>query len=480
MFAHLKRFQILVVICTLVIAFVGASIATATDYSGSGNHYATVSVPLTAGTVVNGTSTCTPTSGVAYATDLSIYSPTYSQYFYYSCNNTFSFTATETGSYTFNYHLDTSGGNNFNYTLSINAGAPDDDSDGIPNSSDNCLSVSNATQLDTDGDGKGDACDAFPLDAQNDADGDTVSGHIDNCPTTANADQTNTDNDSQGDACDSTPNGDTDSDGIDNKSDNCQMAANPGQEDTDGDKIGNACDLTPNGDDDLDGIDNTTDNCPTVANASQEDVDGDKIGNACDLTPNGDTDGDTLDNNADNCPTVANLGQEDVDMDGKGDACDSLNEYDVDADSTDNIYDNCPTTTNADQADVDADGAGDKCDPYPANPYNEAPFVPGDSRLNQHPKDRAASAAVYCQADGLQVWSIEEGHEPYMALNVTQAQIDAVGVPAVNTLIASADVHLGQVSVWRLTTGEFQVMAPGVRPDADAYQFIWNECHISQ
>src|SRR6478735_1685011 len=37
--------------------------------------------------------------------------------------------------------------------------APDNDGDGFPNGSDNCPSIANADQLDTDADNKGDACD---------------------------------------------------------------------------------------------------------------------------------------------------------------------------------------------------------------------------------------------------------------------------------------------------------------------------------
>ncbi|MBJ7354935.1 MAG: hypothetical protein JHC98_08930 [Thermoleophilaceae bacterium] len=41
---------------------------------------------------------------------------------------------------------------------------PDSDSDGVPNSSDNCVAISNPGQSDGDGDGKGDACDFCPSD----------------------------------------------------------------------------------------------------------------------------------------------------------------------------------------------------------------------------------------------------------------------------------------------------------------------------
>jgi hypothetical protein len=62
--------------------------------------------------------------------------------------------------------------------------------------------VANPDQADADGDGRGNACDACPLDAANDADGDGVCGNVDNCPAVANSDQADADGDGIGDACD--------------------------------------------------------------------------------------------------------------------------------------------------------------------------------------------------------------------------------------------------------------------------------------
>lgn len=83
---------------------------------------------------------------------------------------------------------------------------PDTDGDGVSDSLDNCPAVPNAAalkldrtapvQLDTDGDGLGDPCDA-------DVDGDgTPNAAPDNCVFTANADQTDVDGDGRGDVCD--------------------------------------------------------------------------------------------------------------------------------------------------------------------------------------------------------------------------------------------------------------------------------------
>src|SRR5690606_15481854 len=76
---------------------------------------------------------------------------------------------------------------------------PDTDGDGIPDAADNCPSVSNPDQLDSDDDGTGDACEGA------DADGDGVGDSEDNCASAANADQADADSDGVGDACDNCP-----------------------------------------------------------------------------------------------------------------------------------------------------------------------------------------------------------------------------------------------------------------------------------
>jgi len=118
------------------------------------------------------------------------------------------------------------------------------DSDTIPACADNCPGVANATQIDADGDGLGDACDTCPADPANDQDGDTVCGDVDNCPATANPAQADGDGDGAGDACDACPNDpadDADADGLCSDADNCPLVWNPNQADLDANGTGDAC-----------------------------------------------------------------------------------------------------------------------------------------------------------------------------------------------------------------------------------------------
>jgi MYXO-CTERM domain-containing protein len=219
------------------------------------------------------------------------------------------------------------------------AGGTDTDGDGIPDASDNCDTVKNADQKDTDKDGKGDACDT-------DDDGDGVPDTSDNCPLVKNADQKDTDKDKLGDACDP----DDDGDGVPDTTDNCDLVVNKNQADTDKDGVGDACDPDIDGD----GVLNAKDNCPVVKNVDQKDTDGDGKGDACDL----DDDQDGVPDTTDNCKTTKNADQADTDKDGLGDACDP----DLDGDGAPNATDNCPDDANPDQRDVDQDHVGDVCD----------------------------------------------------------------------------------------------------------------------
>ena len=138
-----------------------------------------------------------------------------------------------------------------------------------------------------------------------DMDGDEIKDEVDNCPTAKNGSQIDSDDDDQGDACDD----DDDNDGVPDASDNCRVVQNPDQADANADGYGDAC---PPVDSDGDEVINDDDNCDFVANPGQEDLDGDDEGDPCDR----DVDGDRIDDPYDNCPTVYNL--EPTDLDGNG------------------------------------------------------------------------------------------------------------------------------------------------------------------
>ncbi|XP_055525385.1 cartilage oligomeric matrix protein-like [Wyeomyia smithii] len=237
----------------------------------------------------------------------------------------------------------------------------DSDLDGYPDeklncpdatcAKDNCVTVPNSGQEDSDANGIGDLC-------QKDIDSDDVNNEQDNCPYVANRDQSDADKDKIGDRCDNCPmisnaaqqdmdgdgvgddcDEDADGDRLGKSVDNCAWIFNPNQEDFDGDGVGDACD-----------------NCPKHSNANQDDSDGDGIGDVCDTQQDSDEDG--IQDDRDNCPEIANANQLDSDDDGVGDACDNDKDNDGITDETDN----CLLIPNADQEDVNKDGIGDACE----------------------------------------------------------------------------------------------------------------------
>jgi Thrombospondin type 3 repeat len=106
----------------------------------------------------------------------------------------------------------------------------DRDSDGVPNSTDNCVGSVNPNQSDLDADGAGDECDM-------DDDNDTVLDAADNCPLASNTGQLDQDNDGRGDACDF----DDDNDGVDNGPDLCPATAPGVAVDRNGCSIADTC-----------------------------------------------------------------------------------------------------------------------------------------------------------------------------------------------------------------------------------------------
>lgn len=91
--------------------------------------------------------------------------------------------------------------------LNSGLGTPDWDCDGICNIADNCIFVYNPDQKDSDGDGKGDACDSDLVDpsfqdSRCDEDGDGAPDEKDNCRLACNPDQKDANKNGIGDVCD--------------------------------------------------------------------------------------------------------------------------------------------------------------------------------------------------------------------------------------------------------------------------------------
>lgn len=130
-------------------------------------------------------------------------------------------------------------------TLTFQDDRRDSDQDGLPDLTDMCPTIRGDQQVDSDGDGIGDACDDFPFDALNDVDRDGKGARVDNCPFLYNPEQADQDRDGVGDLCDDFPFGsDGDSDGVGDGEDNCPTTFNPEQADCDADGVGDVCDPT--------------------------------------------------------------------------------------------------------------------------------------------------------------------------------------------------------------------------------------------
>ncbi len=223
----------------------------------------------------------------------------------------------------------------------------------VSNNLDTCPEVADPANLDSDGDGLGNACD-------DDDDDDQIPDSSDNCPLVPNPDQEDTDGNGTGDLCEA----DLDGDGIADATDNCPENANTEQEDLDEDGVGDACDEDVDGDE-VPGTEDCDDEDPEVAATTTFYADEDEDGWGDPAVPievcGNQAPAGYVEAFPDNCPEEFNPDQEDLDGDGEGDRCDR----DLDGDGVDNPDDNCPTVDNPDQEDTDHDGEGDACDPSP-------------------------------------------------------------------------------------------------------------------
>jgi|TARA_B110000483_G_scaffold232747_1_gene300719 subtilisin-like proprotein convertase family protein len=154
----------------------------------------------------------------------------------------------------------------------------------------------------------------FKMDFIDDADGDGIENDLDNCPSIANEVQLDTDGDGQGDDCDN----DDDNDGVEDGADAFPLDSSETL-DTDGDGVGDNADWAPNdisesADTDGDGVGDNADAFPTNA-AETLDTDSDGLGDNEDP----DIDGDGILNNDDKFPLQSKYSA-DTDNDGMPDA----------------------------------------------------------------------------------------------------------------------------------------------------------------
>ena len=222
---------------------------------------------------------------------------------------------------------------------SFTIGHLDVDLDDVPDYIDNCPTVANPSQDNTDGDSQGNDCD-------DDDDNDGLLDTADNCSLIANPSQANYDGDSQGDVCDA----DDDNDSVLDTADNCSLIVNPSQANNDGDSQGDACDI----DDDNDGVLDTVDNCQFVSNPSQSDCNTNAMGDACeagyvDCNSNG-----TLDS----CDIAASVAK-DCNLNGIPDSCDIATSVAKDCNAN-TIPDSCDIA-NGSSVDSDGNGKPDEC-----------------------------------------------------------------------------------------------------------------------
>ncbi|MBR9871336.1 MAG: hypothetical protein GYB26_09380 [Gammaproteobacteria bacterium] len=144
----------------------------------------------------------------------------------------------------------------------------------VADGGDNCPLQPNANQLDSDDDGLGDACETDgAIWDQTDRDGDGIANKDlagndisdDNCPTVANPNQEDSDGDGLGNVCDA----DMDNDGVNDKTDVDPVVMLPLVG-------GDNCPYVPNG----------ADQAGVAGVGNQTDTDGDGVGDACDRVNN--------------------------------------------------------------------------------------------------------------------------------------------------------------------------------------------------
>lgn len=112
-------------------------------------------------------------------------------------------------------------------------------------------------------------------------------------------------------------------------------------------------------------------------------------------------------------------------------------------------------------------------------PGEDVQFNPTDGRINRTTRDRSAPVAIYCMPHGIQVRLIDPatgvGIDP-PAINLFTEDIEAAGVPTEENLLLAENEG---VSLYRLTTGEFQVnVLDANNLEYKWFVFVWDQCPV--
>jgi hypothetical protein len=278
----------------------------------------------------------------------------------------------------------------------------DSDGDGICDNKDNCPSVSNPDQKDSNGNGIGDACDGPCAPEGGDSDGDGICDDKDNCPSVSNPEQKDSNGNGIGDVCEPAPgSGKTCKDvtaiggagqvSISNIPSHAKVEIS-------GPSTGWGLQLVCNGNcKATEVVSNLTEGgysvkvqtftpayCYGEVNVS---VTGITTPSPC-ATEGGDSDGDGVCDDKDNCPNVSNPDQKDSNNNGVGDVCEptapcATEGGDSDGDGVCDDKDNCPNVSNPDQQDSNNNGVGDACEPVTGGgkTCNDVTATGGDGEL---------------------------------------------------------------------------------------------------
>jgi hypothetical protein len=252
----------------------------------------------------------------------------------------------------------------------------DSDHDGRGDASDNCPEDANHDQADYDWDRIGDVCDV-------DDDNDGIPDADDECPLGLRLWRSDPAVDHDEDGCrDFEEDDDDDGDGIPDEDDACPKGSANTASTQWNDHDGDGClDISEDSDDDNDSLNDTDDRCPRGEVGWLPDEFNDKDGDGCrDATEDTDDDNDGVEDEFDDCDDTdgwISTSRDDPD----GDGCRSEFDIDDDGDGVLDIDDACPDTAGSSLFDFrgcpdsDRDGWSDVGDRFP---YDETQWNDSD------------------------------------------------------------------------------------------------------